>query len=89
MFSAKVGWDIPSTREDGSDLQLSEIAGYEIQYRTSAELAYSTVVIYDQTQDEIQIDDLPAGQYEVVVSVFDTDGLYSDYSEPALAIIGE
>lgn len=86
--SAVVEWDIPRTRENGDDLLLSEIGGYEIIYRNTQEIAYITVVISDQNLDEYLIENLNPGEYEVMIAAFDTDGLYSDYSDPALATIG-
>lgn len=87
-YSAIVEWDIPSTRENGEALDLSEIGGYELIYRKMDEALKPAIVITDQTRDSYEITDLPAGRYEVRIAAFDTDGLYSDFSEPAFADIG-
>lgn len=85
--SAVIEWDIPSTRENGEDLLLSEIGGYEIIYRNTQDIAYMTVVIEDQTVDQYLLENLDPGEYEVMIAAYDTDGLYSDYSDPAVATI--
>jgi len=86
--TAIIEWDIPTTRENGDDLLLSEIGGYEVIYRHTDDLDYTTVVITDQTVDQYLIENLDPGEYEVLIAAFDTDGLYSDYSDPARATIG-
>ena len=57
-------------------------------YRNTDDIAYTTVVITDQTIDNFLIENLNAGEYEVLIAAFDSAGLYSDYSEPAFAEIG-
>lgn len=87
-YTAIVEWDIPTTRENGEELLLSEIGGYELLYQKQGETLEPAIVITDQTQYSFELTGLPAGRYEVRVAAFDTDGLYSDYSEPAQADIG-
>ncbi len=86
--SALIEWDIPTTRENGIDLPLSEIGGYEINYKKSGDSAYQTIIITNQNQSEYELTDLEAGEYEVSVATFDSEGLYSDFSEPAFASLG-
>jgi len=88
-FSAIVEWDIPDTRENGEALDLSEIGGYELIYRKVDELLKPAIIITDQTRDRYELTGLSAGRYEVRIAAFDTDGLYSDFSEPAYADIGQ
>ncbi len=86
-YSAYIEWDIPTSRENGEDLDLSEIGGYEILVKTDGQMT-ATVVLTDQTQAEYLVEDIAAGRYEVQVATFDSDGLYSDFSPPAYATIG-
>ncbi|WP_075186959.1 fibronectin type III domain-containing protein [Teredinibacter haidensis] len=86
--SAIVEWDIPSTRENGDDLLLSEIGGYEIIYQKTTDDLSVTEVVTDQTQNQLVLNDLTTGTYQVRIAAFDTNGLYSDYSDPAYADIG-
>lgn len=87
-YKAVIEWDIPSTRENGDELLMSEIGGYEIIYRKTSDQEFVTVVIEDPSVSEYSVTDLSAGEYEVRIAAFDTDGLYSDYSDAAVAPIG-
>ena len=86
--SANISWDIPEQRENGEDLTMSEIGGYEIIYRRTDEIIFNTVVIADQTVSAYLLENLDAGQYELMIAAFDSDGLYSDFSEPEIINIG-
>ena len=88
QVSATVEWDIPQTRENGEAMSLGEIGGYEILYRNVQQPSYTSIVIEDHTADNYVIRDLSPGEYEVMVAAFDTDGLFSDYSDPIIASIG-
>ncbi len=57
-------------------------------YRGANDELFTSAVITDQTRSEFEITSLEAGRYEVRIAAFDTEGLYSDYSEPAFADIG-
>lgn len=88
LMVATISWDIPTQRENGQDLMLSEIGGYEILYRPTLSEVYESIVVEDQTQTEIVLNNLPSGEYEFVIAAFDNDGLYSDFSDPTIAMIG-
>lgn len=83
--SARLTWDIPQYRENNESLMLSEIAGYEIIYRLANESSFSVITIADNNNSSHIINNLSAGNYEFMIAVFDTDGLYSDYSDPVIA----
>lgn len=85
--SARLSWDIPAVRENGENLTLSEIAGYEIVYRLISEQTYSVITIEDNNSSSHTINNLRAGNYEFMIAVFDTEGLYSDYSDPVVATL--
>lgn len=87
-FSVTISWDIPDERVNGEDLMLSEIGGYEIAYKRTTDEAYSIMVVSDQTKQEHELLDLPAGHYEFLIAAFDSMGIYSDYSDPTFADIG-
>ncbi len=80
--SALIRWTIPSFRINGDDLLLSEIGGYEIIYRRTTAMEYSTVVINDQNLSDWLIENLAPGEYEFLIAAFDTDKLYSTFSNP-------
>lgn len=79
---ATVSWDIPDTRENGKDLPLSEIGGYEIRYKRNDEDLFSSVIINESNQHETVIENLKSGQYQFKIASFDIEGIYSEYSAP-------
>lgn len=85
---ATIRWQIPVERENGEQLLLSDIGGYEIAYRPVLSEVYKTVIVQDHTQTEVVLNNLQAGEYEFVVAAFDNDGLYGDFSDPTVATIG-
>ena len=89
IASAHLSWSIPQYRENGEELSLSDIAGYEIIYRRTEDNVYSFITVEDDNSREHTIENLPVGEYEFMIAVFDTDGLFSDYSEPAIANLTE
>lgn len=87
-FSVSISWDIPNERVNGDDLLLSEIGGYEIAYKRTVDESYSIVIVDDQNSQSQELTDLPAGHYEFLIAAFDSLGIYSDYSDPTFADIG-
>ena len=87
--NASLSWDIPSLRENGDDLSLNEIAGYEIVYRLINEASYTVITVEDNNSSSHDIQNMSAGNYEFMIAVFDSDGLYSDYSDPVYATLSE
>lgn len=83
-LSAEIEWDIPTIRQNGDELLLSEIGGYEVKYRNTNHDTYETVIIKEQTIDKYIIENIEPGEYEVLIATFDTDGQYSDFSEPVI-----
>lgn len=77
-------WVPPTTRSDGVALALSELGSYTVYFGTSIdELPYS-VSIDDPSETSVDIPDLPAGTYYVVMTVTDRNGLESDPSGTAI-----
>ena len=87
--SANISWLIPEQRENGESLTMSEIGGYEIIFRKIDEIIFDSVVIPDQTASEYMLEDLDPGQYEFMIAAFDSEGLYSDFSTPAIIDLGD
>ena len=75
-----LSWTMPSTREDGAPLQLSEIASFHIYYGTEAGDYQNQVDIDDPSAESAQIEALPSGTYYVVLTAIDHDGRESVYS---------
>lgn len=87
-FTVSISWDIPRERVNGEELLLSEIGGYEIAYKRTVDESYSIVIVDNQNSQTKELTGLPAGHYEFLIAAFDSLGIYSDYSDPTFADIG-
>lgn len=82
-----VTWTVPSVREDGiTPLPIGEVAGFRIYYGTTAG-DYRQQVNVTNSVGNVQVEDIPAGTYYVVVTVVDTDGRESVYSNEVVVVI--
>lgn len=69
-------WDRPDGRENGEFLEIDDIGGYEIRYRSSKQDDYAVVKIDDGLAEVYRFTDL-TGAIEFEIATYDTDGLYS------------
>lgn len=75
-------WGTPNKRENGEDLDLQELKGYEIRYRQGSDSEFQSHTIEDGGLEWIYVDDLGDGlngDYEYQIAVYDVDGLYSEF----------
>ena len=86
-------WVVPTTREDGSVLPMSEIAGYEIYYYLDDGTTNGTSVSVAATNNadalitSFQLNNLTEGDYFFSIATVDTQGNVSEFVEPiALSI---
>ena len=86
--SVLVSWDIPDARVNGEDLPMSDIGGYEVMYRRIDQVGYTAITLTDQNSTQHLVTNLVPGEYEFFIAAFDTDGLYSDFSESTYITIG-
>jgi hypothetical protein len=73
-------WVAPVARTDGTPLTLSDIDGYHIHYGSSPGNYPNIVDVTDGTATTATVSNVPAGDYYVVMSTYDTNGLESDLS---------
>jgi hypothetical protein len=73
-------WTAPVARADGSPLPLSEIDGFRIYYGTAAGNYPNVVDVSDGSAQSTTVSNLPAGNYHVVMTSYDINGLESGYS---------
>lgn len=78
--SIALSWDIPSEREDGSDLALYEINGYTIKYGVASGNLTETVNIVGGGETEALIEDLEAGTYYFAIATVDSEGVQGSFS---------
>lgn len=76
-----VKWTAPTSREDGSPLSLSEITGYKIHYGRSKGNYTNQVQVDSHTATSKTINNIPTGNYYVVITTKDSGGRESAYSK--------
>jgi hypothetical protein len=76
--AAQIAWSVPTTRENGEYLDITEIGGYEIRYKLKSAQSFTSVVIKDAFIDTYYFDYLK-GDYEFEIATFDKTGLYSKF----------
>lgn len=76
--SLKLTWQPPTSRQNGSHMEIDEIGGYEILYRKKGETLFSSVIVNDPYQTEYTLTDLTSNDYEIKISSFD---IYDNYGE--------
>lgn len=96
--TATLSWFLPDERENGEALTLDEIKGFEVQYRKvdadnpfcplgEVKDTYCSITILDPTRAEFDIPALETGIYEFTVAVFDTEDIYSRFTETLTATV--
>ena len=79
--SATVSWTIPSTRENGASLAISEIGGYKVYYGVSSTNLDSSIDVPDAYQTSKTISNLISGTvYYFRVTAYDTNNTESQPS---------
>lgn len=73
----KITWSHPIERENGQYLELDEIGGYEIRYRTTASSNYTYVTLSGNKTTEYVPSKFEGLEFEI--AVFDTQGIYSQF----------
>lgn len=78
--TVRIEWVPPYQRENGEDLQINEIGGYEIRYKPSNSNLYVNEVISVGNITSLEIDTIEIGS-TILIAAFDTNGLYSRFIE--------
>jgi hypothetical protein len=76
--SVQLLWTVPTQRENGDFLDITEIGGYELRYKLKGETEYKHIHITDGFTDAYYFGYLK-GEYEFQIATFDKDGLYSNF----------
>lgn len=71
-------WKVPSARENGDYLDITEIGGYELRYKQKTDTNYKSIIIKDGYTDAYYFDNL-TGDYEFEIATFDVNGIYSNF----------
>jgi uncharacterized protein CbrC (UPF0167 family) len=76
--SVTLRWSTPNARENGDYLELDDIGGFEVRYKKSTDISYTTKVIADNRTNSINLGTL-SGTYQFEIAAYDTNGLYSTF----------
>jgi hypothetical protein len=71
-------WAIPTQRENGELLDVTEIAGYELRYKLKSTADFNSILIENAYLDAYYFDHLQ-GDYEFEIATYDVNGLYSNF----------
>lgn len=80
LGSIALNWDIPTQREDGTELELYEIDGYVIAYGTNAGDLSNQLNIVGGNETSATLDELPPATYYFAIATIDSDGRQGNYS---------
>jgi hypothetical protein len=78
--SFSLSWTAPTTRADGTPISLAEIDGYRVHYGTTPGNYPDSVDITDGAATATTINNIPVGNYSVVMTTYDTGGMESAQS---------
>jgi len=73
-----LSWTAPTLRQNGTPLDITEIAGYEIRYKLATDANFTYISINDAWTNSYTFAWLE-GLYIFQLAAFDKDGLYSDF----------
>lgn len=76
----ELSWSAPAARTNGEPLPLSEIKDYRIYYGAEEGEYIRRADIKDGSAESVTITDVPVGEYYVVMTTLDANGVESDYS---------
>jgi len=78
--SAQISWNTPTTRQDGTTLTSSEIAGYTLYHSAGSSTSLTKLASLAKSELSIVVSDLAAGTHYFALSTTDTKGLQSNMS---------
>ncbi|MBT2970391.1 MAG: putative Ig domain-containing protein [Candidatus Thiodiazotropha sp. (ex Ctena orbiculata)] len=82
--SISLSWVPPTSRTDGTALDLSEISGYKIYMGSTRDNLEQVVDLADCTVHDYVVNDLVTGDYYFAVTTYDMEGNESDFSNVAM-----
>jgi hypothetical protein len=89
-YSVNLSWSIPSTRENGQPLSLSELTGYEIYYVVDGvDMVDRTIAISGGSVASYKISGLQAGSYSFAITAIDHAGVKSALSGVVIMKVGQ
>ena len=83
--SATLSWTAPVENEDGSTL--TDLDGYRLYWGTTSGSYPNSVTIDNESVTTYVVENLAPGTYEFVATSFNTSGVESRYSNPAIKVV--
>lgn len=80
LSALRLTWDIPNEREDGSLLDVSEIASYQIEYGYDSTRLDRRVTVSGGNSVSYTLSNLSSGRLYLRIATTDTDGLTGQFS---------
>lgn len=77
---AQISWNAPTSREDGSALIASEIAGYELYYSGSNSASLTKLASVSSAETSVVVDELATGTHYFAIATLDNSGQQSTLS---------
>jgi predicted phage tail protein len=84
--SATLSWTPPTENTNGTPI--TDLAGYEIHYGTSADSLTQTIQVVGAATTEYEISNLAEGTYYFTVTAYNSQGIQSAPSSMASTTIG-
>jgi hypothetical protein len=75
---AVIYWSVPTQRENGDYLDITEIGGYKLRYKLASASEFTSITIDSGFTDTYYFDYLQ-GDYVFEIATFDVNGLYSEF----------
>ena len=85
LGSVTLSWTAPTQNEDGSTLE--DLDGYNIYWGTQPGNYPNSVTIDNESVTTYVVENLSPGSYEFVATSFNTSGVESRYSNPAIKVV--
>ena len=85
LGSVTLSWTAPTQNEDGSTLE--DLDGYNIYWGTQPGSYPNSVTIDNESVTTYVVENLSPGSYEFVATSFNTSGVESRYSNPAIKVV--
>lgn len=73
-----LSWSLPTRREDGRGLDVSDLGGYELRYKLKEDPVYTYILISDPLITSYHFAWLE-GKYQFQIAAYDKVGVYSDF----------
>ena len=87
LYVVTLSWDIPTKREDGSDLAISDIGQYKIYTGDSSNNLSSVSSVTNPEQRNYTFSDLQQGSYYFAISTVTNDGMESSKSDVLMVTV--